>query len=229
VSISEYFSGIITELVGIIVTVLFVQVLFDKKNTNEQKEHELAEIKRFHRILKLYIDRYIRFYNRVATPLGEKVPTDPFQTGKFKIKDMCDLHEISLFITDGSMKPAIDIFYEIEHIIRDYFITTLLRIDFEYFPDISELIISFIDISIRFDSSGEILYAKNIRIGDKPAIAVNKKMIQENGEEFYNEFIKGNRQNANSMHPYAYLYMMMQEERKILVKYLKIINDKNIV
>ena len=37
---SDYVSGIITEIIGIIITVVFVQLLFSRKNKNDKKELE---------------------------------------------------------------------------------------------------------------------------------------------------------------------------------------------
>ncbi|GHU92376.1 hypothetical protein FACS189479_01110 [Spirochaetia bacterium] len=219
-SISEYISGTITELIGIIITVIFVQVLFDKKSEKEESSDERSDIKRMHNVLNLYINKYIMYFNCVASTLENRNKSNVFKTGNFSIKDICDLHKASLLTNEGMLTPSIDGFCEIEHKIREYIITIIERIDFKYYSKIGDILMGYIHTSMQYDSSGQLLNAKNMTSGGKPEIERASKMILEHGEDFFQEFLKGNRQTANMMHPYVFLFLMMQTEREILLRYL---------
>ena len=83
----------------------------------------------------------------------------------------------------------------------------------------------FINISINYDSKNAILEADKLIMGKKKAIEVIPKLIEENGEEFLKNLLSGNIKSGNLLHPYAYLYIMLNKERDVVKKYEKAINE----
>jgi uncharacterized membrane protein len=69
VNFNSFLIGLATNLLGIIVTVSFVQYFIDKQNIEKERREEAAKILRYHKIMILLIERYTLFFECVTSTI----------------------------------------------------------------------------------------------------------------------------------------------------------------
>lgn len=217
--ISGYLSGVNTNLVGILITVLFVEALFERKNKEMAMEKEARAILRSDKIAQQYISRYTLNFVSVITPNDKDIDEPIAFPDHFEFTDICDLYSISFFIINGLSESKIEIFYKMELLLRNHFISTLSNIDFDYFPDLENVLIGFVTNSIDHDARESILGLQHRTLGDKKATDFVRDALKKTGVDFYKKFSTGEKQNANLLHPLVFLYEMMKAEKELIVKY----------
>ena len=169
--------------------------------------------------MKPYIESYIQFFYCVCTPLNGRFSTEICMPAEFKLKDMCDLHLLCALPKYGVMKPSIDGFIEAEAILRKYIISVLERIDFEHYPELENVLISFVEISMQYDSGLILLEESQKHRNDSTCAKQMSKLIEGHADIFYQNLLNGAKSIDNAMLPYVYLYEMMQQERKLIMQY----------
>lgn len=225
--ISGYVCNIATEFLGILITYFVIQRLFNKQNISKEKQEEKAKILRYNEIISIYIDYYKRYFYCVTTPIDSRDFKNITFNNDFKLKDMCDLHKLSLLVTTPLYKPAIELFYEYERELRKIFENIIFNIDFKYYKEIQEVITHFIQLSLMCDVKDAIISQKNTFIGDKKTIdEVNEMLKAEYIEEQYIQY-KQNTLISNAATSYFILYDLMQGECAILNRYEELINKLN--
>ena len=63
--------GIGTNILGIIVTISFVQHIFDKQSEKNEKELEREKIIRFSQIMSFRLEKYFQVFAQITTPLSQ--------------------------------------------------------------------------------------------------------------------------------------------------------------
>lgn len=86
--------GLTTNLIGIIITVSFVQNFFNKQDEEEEKKEERKKILRYNKLMEMLIDRYILFFQCTTTTITER---EQFVDSKdllrkFSFADMADMY-----------------------------------------------------------------------------------------------------------------------------------------
>ena len=132
-NINNFLFGMATNLLGIIVTVSFVQFFIDKQNHNVDKQNELEEVLRYDRVLSIFIEQYTLYYRCITTPVSEDMRTDYKLNADFAFKDMGDMYEQNRYMAEGLLEPAISVFYRFEDKIREYMMSMLNNISFKYY------------------------------------------------------------------------------------------------
>ena len=214
----NYIIGIVTGFIELIITVSFVQYVFDNKKMNDEKQNELERISRLNIILSLYIENYTIYYNKISTPMGNergKVSSKVFKKD-FKLSDMYDLYKPSLLMRDEMYKSVIEMFYVMEKNIREIMIQILINQEFKYYVCIRDLFLGFIDISIKYDSSEAVISYKNLNMRSNLDIS---KFLKEDADDLFEKFKEGNLENGNLVHPFIMLYYAMLFEANILEQY----------
>ena len=216
----DYVSGTITEILGIIVTILFVQYLFDKKSKSDQRLEELLKITRADRIVGVMIDRYSLFFHRMTHDYSKLASVKQSLDVNFNISDMKYLHEKCLLMNTDPSRSSVSIFYENELELRNIFISLIQNIDFEYFPEISLFLLDYINASFQNDSRGEILNNERLSLNGKPHINNIRSLLENNAEDYLKELQGGKLKHySNAMFPYVRLYVMIMVQKEALVKY----------
>lgn len=217
----NFISGITTEFAGIIVTINFVQVMFDNENEKSLQKNELDSIKKFNKILEIHIGKYIENFYELTTPFEKRDFKCIHMSQTFKMSDMKDLYAESRNINNGLNTSCIELFFEIELNLRNYIVSFLVNNELKYNNEIEELLLKFVKVSMDFDSRKsllDIIIRKEFpTVEDIPNLLINL------GDEFYENI--ENKKNANLLFSYAYLYIMLKEERDIINKYQAIIKS----
>lgn len=222
VGLDSYTSGSITELLGIIVTVCFVEYIYKKSNEREDKQYEINEIKRADKVMQLHIQKFIERYYEISTPINNRSGPS-VMSDSFKLSDMCDLHTSSLDVNNGWGTSCAELFFEKELILRQYIIDMLGKINFKYNKGLEEVLIEFVSISISFNSSKTIIFASQRKLGDEPEVDFVKTALVEHGDKFLKQVIAKESYPSNLLTPYACLYIMMVNECNLINRYSEIV------
>lgn len=229
VKLSDYTTGLVTEFFGIIVTVIFVQVLFDRKSIKDAQRDEIDAIKRADKVMQLYIEEYVSDFYNVSTPLANRTGS-VCMPERFELSDMCDLFLMSLNINSRMYTRCIDLFDAIELTLRNYIIELLVNIDFKYNKNLEELLLEFVKISATYDmreaikSSSEIITSSSEKKyeGQKFSVLISD-MLRNEGNEFYKRFDTDEKNVSHPLAPYVFIYIKMNKERDLINEYQNII------
>lgn len=217
-NINNILFGIATNLLGIIVTVSFVQFFIDKQNHAVEKQDELEEILKYDKVLSIFIEQYTLYYRCITTPFSEDKRTDYKLNKDFPFKDMGDMYEQNVYMIEGLFEPAISVFYKCEDRVREYMMSMLENISFKYYIEIENILEEFVEKSFLFDTRGNIL--GNITImssGKEKIIDIISKNIKDTTYDWV-EIISQSK-TANLMEPYVQLYFLLKEEAGLLIRY----------
>lgn len=217
--------GISTNLLGIIVTVSFVQFFLDKQNDKQEEQKEIAQILRYNRLATLLIDRYLMYFFCITTPINERKAKDPLEIrDDFNFDDMCDLYEKSMYLCEGVFEPSVVLFYKSEEILREYFIDMIENIDFKYNDRLLQIIMYFVESSLESDVRGVVLSNINTTVGKESITKEIKEYIKDSSYQWVEKAEKGEL-NSNMMYPYVILFQLLKTEIDLLKQYKEYISN----
>ena len=213
--------GIATNLVGIAVTVSFVQYFLDRQDETKAKEEEKKDILRHHQILAVLIGNYVVYYNNIVTPFSERAKIDPFTLKiQFKFSDLQDLYKQSLLMKDKMYRPSIEAFYDAEKRLREYCISCINNVEYKYYPQIQKPILEFIKKSLQYDVSDSILGNQTITGSKEKLTDTIQKYIADESEDWVGKFDR-DELGPNMMIPYVLLFKLLQSEAACIVEYFE--------
>ncbi len=217
-NINNILFGMATNLLGIIVTVSFVQFFIDKQNHDVEKKNEREEILRYNRILSIFIEQYTLYFRCITTSFSEDKRTDYKLNKDFNFRDMGEMYEQNRYMTEGLLEPAISVFYRFEDKIREYMISMLNNISFKYYTEIENILEEFVEKSFSLDTRGNILGNISLMWDKEKKI---KDVISESIKDTNYDWIEiiSQSKNANIMRPYVQLYFLLKKEADLLNKY----------
>lgn len=217
--------GLLTNLIGIIVTVSFVQFFLDRQSSSKKREQENARIKRYNRLMTIYIDQYSMFLYCITTPISNRKEQDFIGLNdNFEFKDMCDMYLSTLYTTQSISEPAIVMFFKAEKTLREYMIRILEDIEFEYNDSLRSVLSKFIEASLASDMRGAILGNMNIVHGNKKLSETMAKYIKSDSGEWV-KMGDENKLGSNAMLPYYIFYQLLKEEIALLKNYETIVDN----
>ena len=224
-NINNILFGIATNLLGIIVTVSFVQYFIDKQGEQIERDKEWEKILLYNRTLKILLERYELFHYNVVTPSEKFEASHPSLKCIFDFSDICDLYAPCRYIVDGIDESAIAVFYRSEEKVRDYMMRMLENIPFENYKEIRNVIEKFIRLSYQSDVRGYILKEASVKFSNEQEMS---KLIRDEIKDKNTDWIKKvqNSTTANLMGPYIELYFLLQDEANIIQTYRNLIENE---
>lgn len=219
-NINNILIGIATNLLGIIVTVSFVQYFIDKQDEQEEKNEERNLICKYNRVMSLFLKKYKKYFNCVVTPIGQRSKMNALQLRKtFAFHDMRDMYKQTLYLSEGFYEPSIVLFYGAEDDLRNYMIKMLENIEFKYHEDLYNILLEFVELSQSIDVRGSLLDDSLIKKYNKSILETIEKYIRD--EEKYNWVAKADegKLDSNIMLPYVHFYWLLQKEADLLIRY----------
>ena len=219
-TINNILIGIATGLIGIVVTVSFVQYAFDKQDEAKERKFEITAIKRYDKYMRTLILKYLMFYLAVTTRLNNRnnVDVENAFNHSFKFSDMADMYLTSAYINENLMEPSIVLFYRYEDKLREYMLRMLENIDFKYNAGLEEILLDFVTKSMDLNMKGNILGALNTMFGNKKASEEISKDIANEQNDWLEMYNKG-KLKSNTMLPYVIFYYTIQDQVRLLKKY----------
>lgn len=224
--INNILIGISTGFIGIIVTVLFVQYTFDKQDEAVKRKDEIMTIKRYDKYMETLIRRYSRFYISVTTRRCNWGKVDfehPFEH-IFSFSDMADMYRPSMYLSEGFLEPSIELFYRAEEDLRNYMLRMLENIDFKYNDPLEKILLEFVTKSVDLDMRGNILGALKTKFGNEKATDCISREIADEKYDWLGKFQR-KELNGNTMLPYVTFFYNIQNQMRLLQKYLNYVKQ----
>lgn len=222
--INNLLFGLATNLLGIIVTVSFVQYFLDRQSEKDARDAELAKILRSDKVMQILIQQYTACFNRLTSPIEKaaKKISDSELHLDFCFSDMKDLYKSSLFLRDKMYQPAITSFYEIELELRNYCMSIVREIDYKYFPGVGSTLLLFVEISLSHDVRGSVLGNQTMKGGEVLLTDTVSSYIGDITHDWVEE-INNSEHKGNIMTPYVTLYNMLKAEGQEIKEYCRLI------
>lgn len=218
-NINNTLFGLGTNLLGIIVTVSFVQFFLDKQNEKVEYAYEREKILRFDRIMQILIQYYIMYFNTITTPMSQRGSVSPTEIKQqFSFTDMKDLYSQSLFLRNKGYEPAITAFYDAELELRKYCTEFASQVDFKYNQDILNDLTQFVEVSLSYDVRNAVLGNMTMSLGEKTYIEVIQDFIGDSEHDWVSEI--HNKNNSNMMAPYVCLFEMLNLQKTLIAQYI---------
>ena len=209
------------------ILVWFIDEISNHIQEHQSQEKERSIIKRFDKVLQKYIERYTVMFYCVTTPIQNQNFAQVAMPENFTLKDMRDLHQITLLTSEGLSDTAVKSFGEIELALRREFIALVEQHDFNYYPKFINIFLDFIQVSLTYDNRASILNATQYVCGDISFPTFIHDMLDQCGNDFYEKYLTGEEGSGNIMHPYVYLYELMKAEQKLILQYQEEIQKLN--
>lgn len=225
---TEYVNNILigtsTGLIGIIITVAFVQYFIDSQNQKQEMKDEKEVIKRHSRMLNILIERYILCFYCVTTPISTRATqhyTLDCINKDFKFEELYDLYKPSLFIHTNAITPSFVLFNNAEKSLREYLIQLIGIIPFKYHRDLLNIFIKFIEVSLNSEDviNTAASYSNNEAVRD-----IVEEAIQDANEKWVERFDNGELQ-SNLLILYVLLYKVLKDEQELIISYKKLLNN----
>ena len=218
-NINNILFGLATNLLGIIVTISFVQYFIDRQNEKDERIEEYLKIKRHDRLMNVLMIRYAMYLNCVVTPIERRNKTDPLKlSSQFKFEDICNLYKHSLYLCEGYFESSIELFYKAEERLRNYMIKMTQDIDFKYNEPLKEIIMQFVEKSIELDMRGAVLGNMTAHVGEEKMTEFVMKTIKDTSYDWLGKMQRGEL-GSNIMVPYIQLYKLLKIEIKLIEDY----------
>lgn len=203
------------------VLVFFIDEISRRIQESKLRQDELEYIKRFNKIVELYIDQYTEMYYCVSTPLKNRTFEKVCMPENFTIKDMRDLHGKTLLVDNGFFNSSIDGFLKIELMLRNEFISLIERYSFDYYPQFVKIFTSFVRTSITYDCRDALNDSWHMIKNDEKYRENINYLFENCADELYSKLKNGNKVYGNIIHPYIFLFEMMKIERQFILDYNK--------
>ena len=215
----ELLLSFVPTLLGIIVTVCFVQHIFDKQKSKEEKHEERRKILRYYKIVSIIREYYVINYNSLFQQISGDY-TNGIQIKKdTNFCEMIHLYEGNSFLNEQIQRPRIEIFYKKEEALIDSLVRMSENIEFKYYKELGETIIDIIKCSRTYDVRGIILgnhaTMMNDNNGGHKLSEFVIQMIKDNKRDYYSDYLIG-KLKSSILIPYVMLYILLKEEARLL-------------
>jgi len=219
-NINNVLIGLATNMIGIIITISFVQYFLDIQKTKNEREEEEKLLIRSYRSIKFIIDRYTIYFYRITTPFAKDQDDEFILKEEFSFEDMCDMHYISASMYDHIFDSSISLFFKQEYILRESFLSILNHNQLKYNNAILEILSQFLEQSFENDFSGFILGMDKGQFSEKRHCDQFIRMIKESGSDYIKRYNNEDTTlESNGILPYIRLYFLLKEEAKLINKF----------
>lgn len=211
-----------TNILGLIITVFFVQKYIDDKKEKIRATEEKDKILRYDRIMSQYISLYLKAFASIVIPnkIGVRVEIKRDKDDEFSFSDLSGMYEPSYMIVEKGVKSSIEIYYEYEEKLAEYIMKVIENIDFEFYPQIQEILMEFYRVWTECDERDMVLWP--LRIDNEEGGKNMKKIVIDMIKDERMNWVERNDRgelNGNIMKAYVELYQKVRNERKLIARY----------
>lgn len=225
VLMKEIFYDLAIGIFSSMVLVWFIDEISERIRKKNSQEKEKMEIKRFNIVLQCFLKQYITFYYCLATPLERRNFDDIEMPENFTLRDMKDLHYSTILPKERISRSSVNAFLQIEFDLRQQIISIIEHHEFNYYPKFVGIFLKYIDVSLNYESRSAILTPSSPNVNGKPWYEFIKDLLENNADEYYARMKQGEDLSGNIVHPYIFLYEMMNKERNLINEYQKEIQN----
>ena len=208
------------------VLVWFVDAISDYLNERNEARKEVDAISRYDVVLQHYISNYFKAYYDVIVPLNERNNVTQVYAKPFTLGDMRDLHKSTMQNDYSPYDSAVLLFFEREADLKNQIASLLMNNSIKKNVELQSIFTSFLDKSLSYTGRATILDAPNRMIGELRKDLVVRKLLEGGkGDQYRDALIRKETTESNILYPYVTLYELMQEERRILLNYNRIVTE----
>lgn len=220
--------GLSTNIFGMIITIFFAQKYIDATEAKNRKAAEANEILRHDRIMQQFIWLYLEGYASITIPNKQNVSEvhiNAAEDDEFELADLAGMYDVSLMVQKKDAKSSIEIYYENEDKLAKYVMEVIENVNFDFYPELLNILIEFYKIYIKSDEREIILWPLTVDNLDnrKLIITAMSDMIKSNEHDWIAQDANG-KLNGNVMKSYVALFLKVREERKLIAEYTQEIN-----
>lgn len=212
----NFFISFTATLIGLIISIIAIQLILDKQVDKNKKKKETIAIKNFNKLFFLYLEDYIFNFNSLVTPLtnlNERFGIT-FKT-KFNLSDMKDMYLSQGNLLKNFSESCISLFFKSQKELIEYMKVMLQTISFDFYPELNNIMISFIQEDLKVNVKDFILQFDTFYKDNKKMPKYIADMIKDyNG--IPEKDIQSNKYNSNILLPYLYLYQTMKTQIALL-------------
>ncbi len=232
-SIEEFCFVISSGVFSAMVLVWFIDDINRRLEEKNNEQLEARKIRQFDRILQVYIGRFNISLHCLITPCAERKNKKLEPYPEFSFKDMRDMFLHTGLLGEGA-DSSIKYFVRTESALREEIEIMVKNIDYTYYPIIQELLLAFVNISLKFNqketwvNAETVLIKKESDVNDKGHIVSNEMVeLMKSGE--MDKWYKDQPDTPNNEYRSCFaLYTMIHRELVILKEYNKQIKNLNI-
>lgn len=197
----DYIRGTFTETIGIIATLILIEIVLANNRKKEQKEVAKKGLLRAIDMIQISLDNYNEAALDIATPWRSKKVENELKVN-FPFNDLSDLFKMHSSLFEGFNRCKAEVYFDRLDQLIETVRTALYQVDLSNYPNFSEFLLGFIKYTESYYPKNGILADKDSRLGDKPTKEFMEKMILEHkGEVKYLP--------SNSINNYVRLYEMI--------------------
>lgn len=216
--IQDLCRGVYTGSIGTIITIFIIDILLQSLQREEALSDAKKRLLRSHEVLEIHIKNYEEAARNLATPIGvgNSQPKGKLAPN-FPFSNLHDLFMPSLSLIEGSMITKIEQYIKRMHRMRDMIQNTLYNVDLTFFPEVSSLLIDYLQHMENYDPSQGIMEEKNAMLGNRRAADYVKEYIKScEKPPGYNP--------SNAFNKYQLLYDMINYQLKFISQYRALID-----
>lgn len=136
----------------------------------------------------------------------------------FDFRDIRDLYFSSLYSGDEFNATSIELFYEAEKELREYMVKVISSNSLNYFVDMRNILLKFIECSLGNHHKGAILSHLKTMSEDKKTTDFILECFNDPSRDWLLAYQEG-KLHSNIMLPFVMLYYFLKEEIELIAKY----------
>ena len=199
----DYIRGTFTETIGIIATLILIEIVLANNRKKEQKEVVKKGLLRATEMIQISLDNYNKAALDIATPWKDKKQKEGNELeANFPFNDLSDLFKMHSSLFEGFNRCKAEVYFDRLDQLIITVRTALYQVDLSNYPNFSEFLLGLIKYTETYYPKNGILADKDSKMGDKPTKEFMEKMILEHkGEVKYLP--------SNAINNYVRLYEMI--------------------
>lgn len=224
-NIDSFLIGVITSMIGLIVTIGIIQCILDKRDEINSKKNEDRRILRFHSLMELHIKNYKSAFYQLFTEdiFNNRFKGDFPSNIEFSKLHQCD--QISVLANSMPDSSRIENFYNMEQKLLAYIVKMIENIDFKYNTSLKRTLLDLVNmLSYNSITSAIIAYTKYKKINDKTLHDFFRDEIKNDKGEILEKLHKGELE-GNIFFHYAFFYEALQVEKELIILYEELIEN----
>lgn len=143
---------------------------------------------------------------------------------QFLPSDMKDLFDPSPYLGNGIKKTTVEAFLDVETELTNEIYRFISNTQLEYNSELSKILLSFLEASMRFDCRSVILDAPKMSTEDGKCILSIRDQLVNDADKYCTALSNRTENSSHQLYPYITLRELMQQERQLIQEYQNEIN-----
>jgi len=217
----DYIRGTFTETIGIIATLVFIEIILAKNRNKEQKEIAKKGLFRAIDMINISLTNYNKAAVDIATPWKKKKDSkEKFLKEDFQFNDLSDLFKMNSYMTEGFDKSKVEVYFEKLDRLIETIREALYQVDLSAYPEFSKFLLEFIRyMDSSYPKNGILSNSKSGTPEAKMSDTISEMILNHEGEVKYLP--------SNIINNYVRLYEILQYMVRFNNQFIMLTNKYN--